>query len=412
MPNSTAEAAAPAVTGIGVATGYGYGKAALRQGLFAHADVFGILARPGRQIPGQDSTFIGVELPEPPDVVPKRLARTTGLVGRVALAVVDEAWREAGLAHLDPERIGLVVGGSNLQARETLLAQRADADRPSFVSPHLGYSVFDTDLCGLCTSFFGIRGFSCTAGGASASGGVAILQAAEAVKSGRVEACIALGALQDLSSLELHALHALGAMGPRRPGAEPGRVCRPFDRGRDGFVFGEACAAVVLCRSDLAANAGSYGSIVGGAHVANGNRGPEPSVVGEVRAIRMALAAAGLAPEQIDYVNAHGTGTPLGDDSEVQAYREVGLTRARINATKSIIGHGISAAGVVEFAATLIQMREGLLHATRNLEEPIDPSLHWVMGAPERLDIRNALKLSFGFGGIDTAIVVRAAGRS
>jgi malonyl-ACP decarboxylase len=394
-----------------VATGHGYGKAALRQGLFAATNVFRLMTRPGRQIPGQASDFLGVELPAPPDLVPKRLGRTVGLVGRVAVAVLDEAWREAGLEHFDPERIGLVVGGSNLQARETLLAQEAHAERPSFVSPHLGYSFLDTDLCGLCAAVFGIRGFACTVGGASASGGVAILQAAEAVRSGRVDACIALGALQDLSYLELHALQVLGAMGPRCPGNDPGQVCRPFDRRRDGFVFGEACAAVVLCRSDLGAKVGGYGGIVGGAHVASGNRGPDPSLAGEIRAIRLALATAGLAPEQIDYVNAHGTGTPLGDDTEIRAYHEVGLTRARINATKSIIGHGIAAAGVVELAAALLQMRDGLLHATRNLEDPIDPTLHWVMGAPERVSIRNLLKLSFGFGGIDTAVVVRAADR-
>src|ERR1700761_3679249 len=111
MPSSTAERAAPVVTGIGVATGCGYGKAALRQGLFAPTNLFRVMSRPGRQIPGQASNFIGVELPDPPDILPKRLARTVGFGGRVAVAVLDEAWREAGLDRFDPERIGLVVGG-------------------------------------------------------------------------------------------------------------------------------------------------------------------------------------------------------------------------------------------------------------------------------------------------------------
>lgn len=408
MPSSTDRSGAPVVTGIGVATGYGYGKPALRQGLFDPTNVFRVMKRTGRQIPGRASMFIGVELPEPPVLLSRRQERTTGLVGRVAVAVLDEAWREARLQHFDPERIGLVVAGSNLQARETYLAQQVHAEPPHFISPHLGYTFFDTDVCGLCTSFYGIKGFSCTVGGASASGGVAILYAAEAVRLGRVDACIVLGALQDLSCLELHALKAMGALGPRRSGYGPEDGCRPFDRGRDGFVFGEACAAVVLCRSNLAAHIDTYGRVIGGAHVADGQRGPEPSLAGEVRAIRLALGTAGLTADQIDYVNAHGTGTPLGDDTEVRTYHEVGLTRARINATKSIIGHGICAAGVVELAATLIQMRDGLLHATRNLEEPIDPVLHWVMGKPERFVVRNALTLSFGFGGIDTAIIVSA----
>jgi len=200
-------------------------------------------------------------------------------------------------------------------------------------------------------------------------------------------------------------------MGSNRFATEPDRACRPFDRDRDGFIFGECSAALVVERCDRpAAAARSYGIIAGGAHIANGNRGPEPSLAGEVRAIQLALTRAGLLPAQIDYVSAHGTGSPLGDDTELAAYREVGLTHARINATKSIIGHGLSAAGAVELAAVLIQMREGRLHATRNLDAPIDPELHWVAGTAERYAIRNALKLSFGFGGIDAALVVCAPG--
>ncbi|HEY0837557.1 MAG TPA: beta-ketoacyl-ACP synthase, partial [Azospirillum sp.] len=126
------------------------------------------------------------------------------------------------------------------------------------------------------------------------------------------------------------------------------------------------------------------------------------------RAIRRALAAAGLRPEDIDCVNAHGTGTPAGDDAEAAAIRAAGLTRARINATKSIIGHGLAAAGAVETAALLLQMRAGRLHPIRNLEEPIDPGLRWVVGAAQPHTVRNALKLSFGFGGIDVALVVGA----
>ncbi|WP_029002376.1 beta-ketoacyl synthase N-terminal-like domain-containing protein [Azorhizobium doebereinerae] len=413
MPSSRAEGAPPVVTGIGVASGFGYGKQVLRTGLHAGADVFGVLARPGRQPAGAATPFIGVEMPDPPDVLPKRIARTAGLSGRVAVAVLGEAWTEAGLADVDPARIGLVVGGSNLQNREAVLALTAHGEGRAILSPHLGYSFFDTDICGLCCAAFPIRGFSLTVGGASASGAVAVLQAAEAVRSGRVDACIALGALQDLSHVDLAALQALGALGPRHAQAEaaPGAACRPFDRGRDGFVFGEACAALVLRRADdLPAGAAAYGSIVGGAHRADGHRGPDPSLEGELRAIRLALADAGIGPDAIDYVNAHGTGTPLGDDTEAAALLEAGLATARINATKSILGHGIAAAGAIEVAATLLQMRDGRLHPTRNLKTPIVPQLGWVGETSERLEVRHALSLSFGFGGIDTALVLRAPG--
>jgi malonyl-ACP decarboxylase len=404
MPSSPVESAAPAVTGIGVATGFGYGKHSLFEGLFSGRDLFAPLERPGRQSPSGDSVFIGIEMPEPPEILSKRVARTAGLSARVALAVVQEAWTEAGLEKVDPVRIGLVLGGSNLQNRELLLAQR-DMEGRGFVSPHLGYAFFDTDIAALCAATFGIRGVTYSVGGASASGAVAVIHAAEMVARGIVDACIAVGALQDLSYLELEALKVMGALGPR----DPGRLaCRPFDRSHDGFVFGESCAALVVQRSDSVSAGKGYGRIAGYAHIADGHRGPDPSLEGELRAIRSALGMAAVKPDEIDYINAHGTGTPLGDETEVAAYRAAGLTGAAINATKSIIGHGIASAGAVEVAVTLMQMRTGRLHPTNHLDDPIDPDLRWVRGGPQACEVRNALSLSFGFGGINTAIVLRA----
>ena len=376
-------------------------------GLFAPRPLFSVLSRPGRQIPdsgpGSESDaapFVGAEMPEPPALLPARVARITGLVGRVAVAVLDEAWREAGLDAFDKERIGLVIGGSNLQSRELLLLHQSYAHRLAWLPPTHGYAAFDTDLCGLCSSQFPIRGFASTVGGASASGSLAVLQAAQAVRSGRVDACVALGALQDVSSFELQAMKALGAL-------SPGMACRPFDRAHDGFMYGESCAALVLVRPELGLR--SYGSIAGGAHVANGNRGADPSPAGELRAIAAALQDAGLTAQQIDYVNTHGTGTPLGDDTEAAALKAAGLGHAHLNATKSLIGHGLSAAGAVEMAAVLLQMQQGLLHPTLQLENPVQPDLNWVRPPqPKAHQIRHALKLSFGFGGIDTAIVLSA----
>jgi malonyl-ACP decarboxylase len=406
MPSSRVERLAPAVTGIGVATGFGYGKETLLDGIFSGRDLFAPLARSGRQLASGERPFIGIEMPDPPEILSKRIARTAGLSARVAVAVVQEAWSEAGLETLDPSRIGLVLGGSNLQNRELLLAQR-DMDGKGFVSPHLGYSFFDTDIAALCAATFGIRGVTYSVGGASASGAVAVIHAAELVARGQVDACIAVGALQDLSAFELEALKVMGALGPREDGVVS---CRPFDRSHDGFVFGESCAALVVQRRDAVSPGRGYGLITGHAHVADGHRSPDPSLEGELRAIRAALQMASVKSEDIDYINAHGTGTPLGDETEVAAYRDAGTTRAAINATKSILGHGIASAGAVEVAVTLMQMRAGRLHPTHHLDDPIAPDLDWVRGAPRACDVRCALSLSFGFGGINTAIVLRAPG--
>ncbi|WP_417675545.1 beta-ketoacyl synthase N-terminal-like domain-containing protein [Roseibium sp.] len=399
-----------AVIGIGIACGLGHGKEAFRKGLFAAPNVFSYLKREGREPPEGETPFIGVEMPDPPSILPPRLARTATLSSRAAISVLDEAWNEAGLEAVDPERIGLVVGGSNLMTRERVIALRDYTGRLAYVPPRHGHMFLDTDICGLCTATYPIRGFSYSVGAASASGSVAIIQAMEAIRSGRVDVCIALGALQDLSAHDLQAMRTMGAMGSTRFADNPVEACRPMDADHDGFIFGEACAALVLCRTDKMASGKVYGEIRGASHVADGSRGPEPSSEGQVRAANLALAEAGLAVSDIDTVNGHATSTPTGDDTELETYRTLGLEHARINATKSILGHGLSAAGAIEVAAVLMQIEAGRLHPTRNLETPLDPGFGWVRGEPETHDIRHALKFSFGFGGVDTALVIGAPG--
>lgn len=396
-----------AITGIGAASGLGYGKQSLIDGLLEARNVFAVLARPGRQAQDGKTAFFGVEMSEPPDILPPRIARTAGFGSRVAIAVLDEAWREAGLDAVPPERIGLVVGGSNLFSREQMLTQREYADRLAFTPPRFGHLFMDSEICGVCASHFPIRGFVHTVGAASASGAVAVLQAQEAVQSGRVDACIALGALQDLSYQDLVGFRALGAMGPLHEVLPPDLACRPFDAGHDGFIFGESCAALIVARSS-----GGYGRLVGAVQLADGQRGPEPCQNGQMRAIRQALDQAGLAPGDIDYVSAHGTGTPKGDEVELASLREVGLQHAWINAAKSILGHGLSSAGAIELAALLLQMKAGMLHPTRNLAQPLDDRMRWVRGSAQPHKVRNALKLSFGFGGTNVALLVQATGDS
>ena len=141
--------------------------------------------------------------------------------------------------------------------------------------------------------------------------------------------------------------------------------------------------------------------------VMDGNRNPDPSPEGEVRVIQTALQRAGCAPEEIDYINSHGTGSLIGDEIELKAIVACRLSDASLNATKSIIGHGLSAAGTVEVIATLLQMQAGRVHPTRNLDNPIDPSLHWARQDSVIRRVENALTLSMGFGGINTALCLR-----
>ncbi|MGK3962584.1 beta-ketoacyl synthase N-terminal-like domain-containing protein [Sorangium sp. So ce118] len=396
------------ISGIGVTASIGQGKEAFRSALFEGRHSFGVMARPGRQ---RGRAYIGAELPElsiPPSISRRNL-RTASHTGQAAVVTLHEAWQDADLAGVPPERVGLIVGGSNMQQRELLQTYESYRDRPEYIRPNHAVTYMDSDVCGFCTEQFGIKGLAYTIGGASASGLLAVIQAIHAVRSAQVDVCIALGALADLSFLELQAFRSLGAMGSDRYADDPSRACRPFDASRDGFIYGESCGAVVIERAESARQrerVTPYARASGWAVAMDGNRNPNPSYEGEVRVIQGALREANLSARDIDYVNPHGTGSVIGDETELRVLYDCDLAHAPINATKSIIGHGLSAAGTVEIIAVLLQMQGSRLHPTRNLDEPIDPRFRWVRHEPVAHEIGHALKMSMGFGGINAAVVL------
>jgi malonyl-ACP decarboxylase len=396
------------VTGVGVTSAIGQGKDAFASRLLDGAHAFRVMQRPGRQ---KDSAYLGAEIASltlPADI-PAQVSRTASFSTQVALATLHEAWHDARLSDVEPARIGLLIGGSNFQQRELLQTQSAYVDRLEFLRPTYGMTFMDTDMCAACCSQFPIRGMAHTLGGASASSQLAVIQAIQAVASGQLDACVALGPLMDLSYWECQGFRSLGAMGSDRYANDPESACRPFDEDRDGFIFGESCGAVVVEKLD--GNGRSevrpYARLSGWGVAIEGNRGPEPSIEGEKRAIRAALERAECDAGEIDYVNPHGTGSGLGDRVEVDAIRACGLSGAHLNATKSLVGHGLTAAGVVEVVATVLQMRAGKLHPTRNLDKPLHSSLNWVRQTAVDHSVTNALSLSFGFGGINTALCLQ-----
>ncbi|WP_246070447.1 beta-ketoacyl synthase N-terminal-like domain-containing protein [Paenibacillus kobensis] len=395
------------ITGVGVVSAVGQGKEAFVSSLMEGRHAFNIMTRPGRQ---NGTSYIGAQIESLtfPEGLSKRLLRSASLSGQAMLASLHEAWSDASLDGVPSERVGLVIGGSNVQQREQIEVYRRYDGRLPYLTPTYGLSFMDTDLCGLCTEQFGIQGFAYTVGGASASGQLAVIRAAEAVLSGQVDVCIAAGALMDISYWECQALRALGAMGSDRFADKPDEACRPFDRERDGFIYGEACGVVVIEKASSAErrNAKPYAAVAGWALGMDGNRNPNPSYEGECRAISRALEHSGLQAEAIDYVNPHGTGSPIGDETELRALRDSGLSHAYLNATKSITGHGLTAAGAVEIVATLLQMQQSRLHPSRNLLDPMDDSFKWVRDRPVHHEIGHALNLSMGFGGINTAICI------
>jgi malonyl-ACP decarboxylase len=408
------DADAVVISGLGVTSAIAQGRPAFTDALLAGSHRFGVMQRAGRQVPdgsgGVSSAFIGAEIDElvMPDAIPPDKQRNATWSAQVALATLHEAWADARLHEADPERVGLIVGGSNVQQRDIVQTHDRYRDRVEFLRPTYAMTFMDSDLCGLCSEVFGIRGLAFTVGGASASGQLAVIQAIEAVRCGQVDVCIALGAMMDLSYYECQAFRSVGAMGADRFMDEPALACRPFDRDHDGFIFGEACGAVVIERAGSARRTARtpYGTIHGWALAWDANRNPNPSLEGEMTVIRRALAKAELGADAIDYVNPHGTASVVGDDIELEALRRSGLTHARINTTKSIVGHGLTAAGIVELISILVQMEAGKLHPSRNLDHPIDPDFGWVRAQSVDHRIEHALNMSMGFGGINTALCV------
>jgi 3-oxoacyl-[acyl-carrier-protein] synthase II len=218
-----------------------------------------------------------------------------------------------------------------------------------------------------------------------------------------------------LTPLIFGAFAIIRAMSTRN--AEPARACRPFDRGRDGFVMAEGAALLVLEELDHARGRGApiYGEVLGygTSNDAHHMTAPLPSGIQAARAMRSALEETGLAPTAVDYVNAHASGTPLNDATETLAIKQVlgeHAYRVPISGTKAMHGHALGATGAIEAAICMLALRHAYLPPTLNLEDP-DPAcdLDYIPGRGREVAIRYILSNSFGFGGINAALVFGAA---
>ncbi len=413
------------VTGVGVVTSVGAGVEAFADALrngrsgitFSHEDGLGVAGRL------RDFDFVrnvdALALPEAMRSRALRAGRRAPLSAQVGLVVALEAWRRAfGDGDVPAsERVNVIVAGSNVNQNYQRGVMEKFSIDPDYVPASYALHFMDTDQVGLLSEVLGIRGEGFTVGGASASGNVGLIQGWRQISRGECDVCVVVGAMADLSPAELAAFQNTGALGGSGFVEQPEKASRPFDTGREGFIFGQGGACVILesTRHAQARGAASWGRIVGGASCLDGNRSSDPNAEGEARAMRLALASAGRSPDEVDYVNAHGTGSRLGDEVEVQALKAVfgpRLAEIGINSTKGLIGHGLFAAGVVEAVATLIQLREGFIHSNANLENPLDRECGFIRltAALRRCDL--AISNAFGFGGINTSIVIDGRPRS
>lgn len=253
-----------------------------------------------------------------------------------------------------------------------------------------------------------------TVSGASAAGNVGLIQGMRLIRSGCADVCLVVAGMQELSDVELMAFANLGALGGEGANVDPARCNRPFDAGHDGFVYGEGAAALVLESTTVAQERGATTLAVldDGVSALDGSHLTQPSQEGEEFVMGEVLRRCRVDTGKLDLISAHATSTPLGDETEAAAIRALLGERAGrpwVNATKSLVGHCLGPASAIEAIACVLQMRGGYVHPNVNLAEPITRELRLAPPRRTAAVIRRALNNAFGFGGINTALLLRSA---
>jgi 3-oxoacyl-[acyl-carrier-protein] synthase II len=332
----------------------------------------------------------------------------------LAVAASREAVRDSGLAAdaIDHERVGVAIGSgigglTTLEESFNVLMKRG----PRRISPFMIPMIISNMAGGYVAIRHGLRGPNLCHVSACATGAHSIGEAARIIERGDADAMLAGGTEAANTKLGVAGFSAMRALSSRND--DPQAASRPFDRDRDGFVMGEGAGVLVLEEAEHARARGArvlgevlgYGMSADAAHMAI----PTQSAEGAQRCMRLALADAGLEPQDVDYINAHATSTPAGDPAEVRAIRAVFGRHAGgipVSATKSMTGHLLGAAGAVEALLCLCALERGVLPPTINLDNP-DPEceLEHVANKAQRRRMYVAISNSLGFGGTNATLV-------
>jgi 3-oxoacyl-[acyl-carrier-protein] synthase II len=352
----------------------------------------------------------------PTSVMSRKRARRTARFAQFAIAASHEALADGGLTLGDDllDRVGVTIatalGGMDVIDDE---APRLYGNSPARVTPFLLPMLIANMASSAVTIQFGIRGPSNTSVGACASGAMALAEARRWILAGDADYVLAGGSEAALTPSVWAALCSLGALSARND--DPERASRPFDRDRDGFVYGEGAVVFLVEREDLARarEARIYAELAGAGLTSDAYHETAPRPEGDqaARAIALALREARAAPDDVDLVVAHGTGTPLNDVAETVAITRALGPRARsvaVSAPKSMVGHLIGAAGALAALVGVLAIRDGIVPPTLNLDHP-DPAcdLDYVPLVARRTPVRLALANAFRFGGQNCVVAVR-----
>jgi malonyl-ACP decarboxylase len=350
------------------------------------------------------------------DEIGRLLARGSLSLQSAALST-QEAWENAGLDNYARDarysdcahRIGIVVAGNNIDQQSLSHTYERYREKTKYISASHALQYQDTHYVGVLSELFGLKGESHTVGAASASGNVAIITASRMIRHGYLDACVVLGPLTRLSRFELQSFINCGAYGGVDIEGLPAQASRPFDEEHRGFVLGAASGALILEAEGHAQTRGVaiQARVLGACIRLDGNHSSDPSLEGQIAVMKGAMAEAGVSVEEIHYLNAHATSTPLGDRTEVEAIETLFARNPDlwVNSTKGMIGHCLNAAGVVETIASILQMNGGYIHENLNLEKPISERLRLSRRTELNQSISVFMKIAFGFGGFNSSTI-------
>ena len=348
---------------------------------------------------------------EPSEVIDRVRLRRLDRSEAIALIAAKQAWTDAGLAdaELDKERLAVSLG-SGIGGATTLLNQDDILEQSGQrkVSPHTVPMLMPNGPAAWVGIELGAQAGVHAMASACATGAEALALGLDIIRSGRADVVLAGGTEAVIHPLPFAGFANMRAMSMRND--EPEKASRPWDKGRDGFVFGEGAGAVVLERADHAAARGArvYARLAGAGITSDGFDivQPDPECKGGTRAMVRAIRDAGLTGADIVHVNAHATSTPVGDMGEIVGIKAAIGTHPVITSTKSMSGHLLGAAGALESIATILAIRDSVVPPTINLDDP-DERLDLDVAAHKArpMEVRAAINNSFGFGGHNVALV-------
>ncbi len=406
------------ITGLGATTPVGGDVASTWDGLLAgRSGVRSLTEEWASELPVQFAARVAVE---PGDVLDRVEARKLDRTQQLALIAAREAWADAGTPDVDPERLGVSIA-TGIGGALTLLGQW-DIYResgPRRVSPHTIPMLMPNGPAAVVGLEISARAGVHTPVSACASGAEAVAQGLAMIRGGRADMVVVGGTEACIHPLPLAAFAAMRALSKRND--DPPAASRPWDTERDGFVFGEGAAVLVIETAEHAKARGAkiYGEVAGAGITADGHHiaQPDPEGKGATRAMRAALADAEADASDVVHINAHGTSTPQGDVAEALAIRTAlgdAAADVAVTSTKSMTGHLLGAAGAVESLASVMALHDQLVPPTINLAN-LDPEvqLDIVSGqarklAEDRFPGAVALNNSFGFGGHNVALAFRS----